>query len=137
MRRVCGEREQLAQLERLGTLLAGAQQPLAVARVAIFRCDREACEIGALRVGERIERGAAADRAVVLDDHEVADLGFQELPASLHQRAVRFERLDQRQHAADVLDARRPQFLERIAADHGADAGVREELEQQRAGHSP
>src|SRR5205085_11843727 len=106
---VCGvrsEREELAQLERLGTLLAGEQQPLAVAGIAIFGRDREAGEFGTLLVGERIQRRAAANRAVVLDDHEVADLGFEKLTASLDERAVGFERLDEREHAAHVLDAR-------------------------------
>src|SRR5437660_12860746 len=128
------QREELAQLQRLGALLAGMQQPLAVARAAILGRYRRAGELLALRVGKRVERRAAADRAVVLDDDEVADLGFQQLAASFHQRAVGFERLDEREHAADVLDARRPQLLERIGGDHRADAGVREKLEQQRAG---
>ena len=59
VRGVRGQREQLAQLERLGALLAGVQQPLAVARVAILGRHREAGELGALVLGERIERGAA------------------------------------------------------------------------------
>src|SRR5439155_25658859 len=41
VRRVRGEREDLAQLERLGALLAGQQQPFAVARVAVLRRHRE------------------------------------------------------------------------------------------------
>src|SRR6185369_3110258 len=132
VRGVRGKRKELAQLLRLGTLLAGARQSLAVARVAIVRRHREAGELGALRLRKRIERGAAADRAVVLDDDEVADLRFEQLAAALHQRAFGFQRLDQRQHAADVLDACRPQLFELVGADHGADTRCGEELEQQR-----
>src|SRR5882762_5445434 len=91
VRGVRGEREELAQLERLGPLLAGEEQPLAVAGVAIFGRDRQAGEFGALVVGEGVERGAAADRAVVLHHQEIADLRFQQFAAALDQRAVRLE----------------------------------------------
>src|SRR3989442_8019828 len=93
VRGVRGEREELAQLERLGTLLAGEQQPLAIAGVAIFGCHRETGELRALVVRERIQRRAAADHAVVLDDEEVADFGFEQFAAPLHQRAIGFQRL--------------------------------------------
>src|SRR2546429_7888342 len=66
VRGVRGERKEPAQFKRLGTLLAGEEQPLAIARVAIFGRDRQARELGALVVGERIQRRAAADHAVVL-----------------------------------------------------------------------
>ncbi len=72
----------------------------------------------------------------MLDHQEIADLRFQELAAALDERAVGLERLDQRQHAADILDARRAELLERIGGDHGADAALREELEQQRSRHA-
>src|SRR5687767_14824577 len=99
-----GEREQLAQLEALRALLAGLEEALAVARVAVLGGDREAGELGALFVRKRIQRGAAHDARVVLDDEEVADLGFEELTASLYQRSFGLERLDEREHAAHVLD---------------------------------
>src|SRR3954462_13687970 len=134
VRRVRGHGEDLAQLLRLGTLFAGSQQPLAVAGVPVVGRYREAGEFGALRVRKRREPGAAGDRAVVLDDDEVPDLGFEQLAAALHQRAFGFQGLYERQHAADVFDARRPQLLELVGADHGADAGGREKLEQQRPG---
>src|SRR5438067_5662697 len=112
VRGVRRQREELAQLERLGTFLAGDEQVFAVAGVAVFRRDGKAGEFRALVLGEGIERGAAADHAVVLDDEEIADLRLEELAAPFDERAVGFERLDQRQHAADVFDARRPQLLQ-------------------------
>src|SRR5689334_13532448 len=71
MRGMRRQREKLAQLERLGALLAGEEQPFAVAGVAIVGCDGEAGEFRALVLGEGVERGAAADHAVVLDDEKV------------------------------------------------------------------
>src|SRR2546421_7090153 len=55
VRGVRRQREELAQLESLGTLLAGEQQPLAVAGVAIFRRHRETGELRALVVRKRIQ----------------------------------------------------------------------------------
>src|SRR5262245_28508734 len=118
------EREELAQTQALGAFLAGFQQPLAVARVAIAARHREAGELRALVVGKGIERRAAYDARVVLDHQEVADLGLEQLAAALHQRAFGLERLDQREHAAHVLDARRAQLLDRVRGDHGADPGI-------------
>src|SRR3954470_21274741 len=127
VRRVRGQREELAQLERFRTLLAGEEQALAVARVAVFRRYGQAGELGAFLARKRVQRRAAADRAVVLHHQEVADLGLEQLAAALHERAVGLEWLDQRQHAAYVLDLRRAQPLQRVCGDHGADAGVGEE----------
>src|SRR5258705_13958186 len=125
-----GEREELAQLERLGTVLAGKQQPFAITGIAILRRDGEAGELRALVLAEGIERGAAADDAVVLDHQEIADLRLQELAAALDERAVGLERLDQRQHAADILDARRAELLERIGGGQGAGPPLRGKLEE-------
>src|SRR5688572_26435800 len=127
-----GEREKLAQLEVLGALLARFEQPLAVARVAVPGVDREAGEFPALVVGERVQRRAADDASVVLDNQEVPDLGFEQLPASLDERAFGLERLDEREHAAHVLHPRRTQLFHRVGGDHGADTGVRKEFKQQR-----
>src|SRR5690242_16222138 len=69
VRRVGGEREQAAGAQRFGTLFAGPEEILAVARVAVALGDREAGELGALLLPERVERGAADDHPVVLD-HE-------------------------------------------------------------------
>ena len=103
-----GEREQPADLHRAGALLAGAQQPLAVARVARTRAPPRGRRVPRLlSLGKRVERRAAEDHAVVLDDLEVADLVLQPLAAALDQRAIGFQRLDQREDAADVLDLRR------------------------------
>src|SRR5207302_623587 len=57
------QREELAQLQRLGALLAGMQQPLAVARVAILGRYREAGEFRALRGAKADARGRRPRRA--------------------------------------------------------------------------
>src|SRR5687768_1599866 len=133
---VRGQRENAPDAQAAGTLLAGLQQILPVARVTVALRHGEAGELGALVLLEGVERRAADDDAVVLDDEEVADLGFEQLAAALHQLAFGLERLDQREHALHVLDARRPQGLDGGRGDHGADAGVREKLEQQRPGRA-
>ena len=127
------EREEAAQPQRLCALLAGLEQPLAVARVPVALGDRQAGELAALVVGKGIKRRAADDRSVVVDHQEVADLRLEQLAAALHERAVCLERLDQREDPAHVLDARRTQLLHRVRGDHRAHAAVGEELEQQRA----
>src|SRR5260370_16919027 len=73
VRGVRGECEELAQLERLGPLLAGEQQPLAIARVAIFGRDRQAGELGALVVAEPIECPPPADHPLFLAPHQMPD----------------------------------------------------------------
>src|SRR5688572_21607723 len=76
VRGVRGQGEQAAQLEALRALLARLQQPLAMSGLAHARRDGEAGELGVLVSGIRIQRGAADDAVVVLDDEEVADLGL-------------------------------------------------------------
>src|ERR1051325_8155019 len=100
VRGVGGQREDAPQPETARPLLAGLEQPLAVAFLAIAVGHREAGELGALVVGIRIQRGAADDHAVVLDHQEVADLGLDQLAAALHQQALGLARLAPRQHAA-------------------------------------
>ena len=88
---------------------------------------------GGLAFGIGIERGAAEDHAVVLDDGVVADVALDFGAVALDQRAVALERLDQLQDAADVVGGRLAQALELLVDDHRADAVVREHLHQQRA----
>src|SRR6185503_8847902 len=78
VRGVRGERENAAQPQAARPILAGFQQPLAVARVAVAIGDRQAGELRALVARVRVQRRAADDHAVVLDDEEVADLGLDQ-----------------------------------------------------------
>src|SRR5438105_3710089 len=137
VRGVRGEREHAADAQRPGTLLAGLEEILAVACVAIALRHRKAGELGALFLLEGIKRRAADDDPVVFHHLEVADLRLEQLAAALHQGAVGFERLDEREHALHVLDARRAQLLDGGGGDHRAHARVREELEQQRPRGAP
>ena len=91
------------------------------------------CHLADAFLGIRVERRAAEDDAVVLDDGEVADLALDEGPVALDERAVLLERTDQREYAADVVGACLAQRLERLLDEHRSHAVVLEELEQHAA----
>jgi hypothetical protein len=84
-------------------LLDSLQYPFAVALALDLRRYRERRHFPGLAFRIRIERGAAEYHAVVLDDGVVADVALDLRPVALDQRAVALERLDQLQHAADVV----------------------------------
>src|SRR4030095_968614 len=86
VRGVCGEGEKAPDAQAPGAFLAGFEQVLAVARVAIAFGDRETGGLGALFLLEGVKRRAADDHSVVLDHEEVADLGLEQLAAALHER---------------------------------------------------
>ncbi len=71
------------------------QHAFAVALRLHFRVDRQASHFGHLFLGERVQRGAAEDHAVVLDDGKIVDLAFDQFAPALDQRAVGFQRFDQ------------------------------------------
>src|SRR5512145_2848740 len=79
VRGVRGQGEQAPDAHGSCALLAGLEEVLAVACVAIALGDRQACEFGALLLLERIQGRAADDDPVVLDHEKVADLGLEEL----------------------------------------------------------
>ena len=87
--------------------LDAAQKAFAGAGIAIFGMHGEAGELAGAFVGERIQRCAAHDHAIVLEHEEATDLHLEQLARALDQRAIGLERLDQLQDAADVVDARR------------------------------
>ena len=119
-------------LRSLARASIACKQALASARAPVIRMHGETGELGHA-VLVLIQRGAPDDHAIVFEHEETLDFHFQQIAAALDQRAVRLERFEQPQHAADVLDARRPQFFERILRQHGADAAARKKFEQQRA----
>ena len=69
----------------------------------------------------------------MLDHREVVDLAFDQLARAFDQRAVGFERREQLEDAADVVDRRLAQRLEVFGRDHRADAVVREQFDQHAA----
>jgi hypothetical protein len=70
---------------------------------------------------------------VVFRHHEALDLRLEALARASHQHALLLERLDDGEHATDVVDRRVAHVRERGRRDHGADAVAGEELERQRA----
>ena len=69
----------------------------------------------------------------MLEHAEAVDLDLEQLTRALDQRAIRLERGDELENAAHVLDAGLAQPLQRVLGDHGADAIVGEQLQQQGA----
>ena len=80
-----------------------------------------------------IQGGAADNHAVVVEHGKTPDFHFQQVAAAFDQRAIRFQRLDQAQNAADVVNFGITQFFHRVRRDHGAHALMREQFLQQRA----
>ena len=128
-----GEHEQLAQAGGARAVFHVLEQPLAVALRLRIGTDDQAGHLGHAFGRERVERRAAEDHAVVLDHREVVDLAFDQFAAALDQRAVRFVWFDQFDDAADVVDGRDAQAFDVLEGHHGADAVVREQLQQRRA----
>jgi hypothetical protein len=111
------------------------ENAFAIALGLHFRIDGQACHFGHFLFREGIERGAAEDHAIVLDDGEIVDFAFDQLAAALDQRAVGFQRLDQLDDAADVLNCGLAQAFQVLVRDHGAHAIVGEQFQQGRAVH--
>src|SRR4029079_13638313 len=126
------EDEDTFEPEGAGALLDALQYPLAVALALDLRGNGERRHLAGPRLRIGIERGAAEDHAVVLDHGVVADVALDLGPVALDERAVALERLDQLQHAADVVGRRLAQALELLVADDLSYAAVREHLHQQR-----
>ena len=80
---------------------------------------------------KRVQRGAGDQNAVMLQHEKTPDLPLEQGAAALDERAVRFERLDQLENAADVLERRGAKGLDGIGREHRSHALVGEEFEQQ------
>ncbi len=107
-------------------LLDPLQQFVATPAVAVLRVDRQTGQLARLGIGDRIERGAGDDQPFALDDAELFDLAFQHLAGTAYQDALLFQRADQLDQPANVLDARLAQLLELLLGDQGAVAGAGE-----------
>src|SRR5262245_43865482 len=66
-----------------------------------------------------VERGGSDDDSVVFKYVETIDFHFEQIAATLDQSAICFERLDEAQNAADILDASRAQLFQWILGHHG------------------
>ena len=108
------------------------EQLVAVAEAAKLRSHRDRGQFRRFAFREWIQRGAADDHLVVLEYEKTLDLAFQALAPAIDQGSVRFERLEQLQDAADVIDVGRTQALELVRGDHAAGAGMGEQFDQQR-----
>ncbi|KAG1446958.1 hypothetical protein G6F57_017185 [Rhizopus arrhizus] len=84
-------------------------------------------------VGERMQGGAAVDHAVVLQHREILHVAFDHAARARHQGAVGFQRFDQAQDGAHVVDRGGAQIVQRVFHHHGAHAVVGEDLEQHAA----
>ena len=130
MRRARGQHEQPRDAGLAGPLLDALQQPLAIALALHRRVDGQTGHLGHPLLGKRVHRRTAEDHLVVLDHREVADLGLDQCPVALDQRAVGLQRLDQRQNAAHVVDGGFAQRFQCFLHHHRAHAVVQEELQQ-------
>src|SRR5688572_8420022 len=108
-----------------------AQQALAGAVIAEVRVHGEAGEFAGALLRKRVERGTRHDHAIVLQNDEAVHLSFEQAAVALDQRAVRLERLDELQDAADILGARGTQHLQRVGREQRAYAAMREKLEEE------
>ena len=90
-----GKYEQLLKALPARALLHAFQQALARVAAAKFRMHHQARKLRGALLGERIQRGATGDHAVVLQHGKPSYFHFQQVAAALDQRAVGFQRLDQ------------------------------------------
>ena len=128
-----GQHEQLLEARFFSPLFGFGQQPVTESASAKFAGDDQAGELGRLLFGERIERDAARNDIVGFKYQETLDFHFQPFARSPHQNAIAFQRLDQSEDAADVVDGGGTQGFQRRRGDEGADALAGEQLGQQRA----
>ena len=98
-----------------------------------FGIDGKTGHFGHFFLRERIQRRAAENHIVMVDNGEIVDFALDQFAAALDQRAVGFQRLDQAQNAADILDRGFAQAFQVFVGDHGADAVMRKQFQQHRA----
>ena len=100
--------------ERLRPMFDSLENPLAVALALNLRRYRERRQFGGAGFRIRIQRGAAENDSVVLDDGIGGDVAFDFRAAALDERAVALERLDQLQDtpptSSDVASRRLSSF---------------------------
>ncbi len=132
MRRLGGQHEQRLQPGLLRLFGDGVENFLAAAVVPVIRVGGHTGELAAA-VFLRIQRAARDDHAFAFDDGELLDLGFQQFTGAFNENASRFQRLDQFDDAADVVDSGIPQLLVLFLGDKGAAAVAGEEFGEQGA----
>lgn len=113
---------------RRGRALDAADQPLAVTVILIVGVHAHGRHLRHAGVGKRVQRRAAVDDAIVLEHREALDFALDQLARALDQRAVGFQRLEQLQQPADVLDIGLAHRFEIRGRDHRAHAVMREQF---------
>ena len=100
----------------------------------IVLVNRKACKFGGLFFCKSKKSGAGDYHAVPFDYGEIIYIQFQLFARARHQHATGFQRLDQLQYAADILDGGvAGGLVVVIGIEHQADAVAGVELAQQHA----
>ena len=73
---------------------------------------------------KRIQSRATNNDTIMFEHKEALNLHLQQLAAALDQRAIVFQRFEQTQNAADIVNFCRPQFLDRIGRQQRADPAM-------------
>ena len=110
-----------------------AQQLFAEAGVTPVLRYSQAGQFRRTLVGVGVHGDAATDALVVLQHGVAGDFHFQVLAAAPHQNVLFFQRSDQAQQVADVVEVGPSKLDQRVACDHAAHAERGEQFGQEGA----
>ncbi len=123
-----GEDEQRLQALGPSAGLDPFQQLVATLAMAVLGVHRQARQLTGIGIGNLVQGRAGDDHALALHHTELLDLALQHLAGTPHQDALLFQRADQLQQAAHVLDRRLAHPLELFLGHQGAATVAGEEF---------
>ncbi len=109
------------------------QQFIAATAMTVLRIHRQTRQLPGIRIGNLIQRRAGDDHAFAFDHAELLDLTLQHLAGTAYQNPLLFQRADQVQQTADVLDGRLTHNLELLLGHQRTATVTGEQFGQQRA----